>query len=123
MGCSDRDSTAAAYRSTSASVRSPIDVTPVTDSVPVVTVPVLSKATTRTSARRSRKAPPLISTPLRAAADNAATIETGVEITSAQGHEMTSSTSDRYSQVDASAPAASGGTIATTAARAITDGV
>ena len=37
------------------------------------------------SARRSSCAPPLISTPFRAAAASAETIETGVEMTSAQG--------------------------------------
>ena len=36
-----------------------------------------------------------MSTPLRAAAASAETIETGVEMTSAHGHEMTSSTSER----------------------------
>ena len=41
------------------------------------------------------RAPPLISTPLRAAAASAETTETGVEMTSAHGHEMTSSTSAR----------------------------
>ena len=70
--------------------------TSVTFSSPVVSVPVLSNATTRTPARRSRCAPPLISTPFRAAAESAATIDTGVEITSAHGHAMTSSTSARY---------------------------
>ena len=48
-----------------------------------------------TGASRSRCAPPLISTPFRAAAASADTIDTGVEITSAHGHEMTSSTSAR----------------------------
>ncbi len=62
---------------------------------PLVSVPVLSKATQRTAASRSRRAPPLMSTPLRAAAASADTIETGVEMTSAHGHEMTSSTSER----------------------------
>ena len=49
----------------------------------------------RTAARRSSAAPPLISTPRLAAADTAATIDTGVEITSAHGHDTTSSTSAR----------------------------
>ena len=40
-------------------------------------------------------APPLTRTPLRAAADSADTIETGVDITRAQGHEITSSVSAR----------------------------
>ena len=69
--------------------------TSVTRSSPFVSVPVLSNATTRTPASRSRCAPPLTSTPLRAAADSADTIETGVEMTSAHGQEITSSTSAR----------------------------
>ncbi len=36
-----------------------------------------------------------MSTPLRAAAASAETIDTGVEMTSAHGHEMTSRTSER----------------------------
>ena len=44
---------------------------------------------------RSRCAPPLISTPFRAAPASAATIETGVEMTSAHGQETTSRTSAR----------------------------
>ena len=71
---------------------------------PRVSVPVLSNATARTAARRSRCAPPLMRTPLRAAAESADTIDTGVEMTSAQGHEITSSTRDRYSHVATSAP-------------------
>ena len=85
-------------------------MTSVTAGSPRVSVPVLSNAIARTAARRSRCAPPLMSTPLRAAADSADTIDTGVEMTSAHGHEITSSTSDRYSHVDTSAPATSGGT-------------
>ena len=69
--------------------------TSTTSGSPRVSVPVLSKATQRTLPARSRCAPPLISTPLRAAPASAATIDTGVEITSAQGHETTSSTSAR----------------------------
>ena len=61
---------------------------------PCVRVPVLSKATHCTAASCSSLAPPLIRTPLRAAAASADTIDTGVEITSAHGHEITSSTSD-----------------------------
>ena len=62
-------------------------------------------------------------TPLRAAAASADTIETGVEITSAHGHEMTSSTSDRYTQLLHSAPKKSGGTTAMAIASARTIGV
>ncbi len=64
--------------------------------VPYVNVPVLSKATHRTSLVRSRCTPPLMSTPFRAAPASAATTDTGVEITSAHGHETTSSTRARY---------------------------
>jgi hypothetical protein len=56
-----------------------------------VSVPVLSKATARTLLSASRNAPPLISTPLRAAALMALTTLTGVLITSAQGQATTSS--------------------------------
>ena len=66
-----------------------------TRSSPLVSVPVLSNATTQAPASRSRWAPPLTSTPFRAAADSAETIETGVEMTSAHGQEITSSTSAR----------------------------
>ena len=66
-----------------------------TSSTPRVSVPVLSNATHRTRLVRSRCMPPLISTPLRAAPASAATIDTGVEMTSAHGHETTSSTRPR----------------------------
>ena len=72
-----------------------VAMTSFTRGSPRVSVPVLSNATTRTSASRSRWAPPLMSTPFLAAAESAATIETGVEITSAQGQAMTRSTSER----------------------------
>ena len=62
---------------------------------PFVSVPVLSNATHRTVPTRSRCTPPLINTPLRAAVAMADTTETGVEMTSAQGHEITSRTSAR----------------------------
>ena len=74
-------------------------MTSATAGSPRVSVPVLSNATARTAASRSRWAPPLISTPFRAAAESADTIDTGVEITSAHGQEMTSRTSARYSHV------------------------
>ena len=70
-------------------------MTSITSGVPRVSVPVLSKATQRIALARSRWAPPLISTPFRAAPASAATIETGVEMTSAHGHETTSRTSAR----------------------------
>src|SRR4029450_13575150 len=94
-GCSDLASTAAAYRTTSRDDAAPTGATLKTWSSRRVSVPVLSNAITRTDARCSRGAPPLMSPPLRAAADNAATIDTGVEMTNAHGHEMTSSTRAR----------------------------
>ena len=60
----------------------------VTCTRPFVSVPVLSNATQRMDAVRSRWMPPLMSTPLRAAAASADTIDTGVEMTSAHGHEI-----------------------------------
>ena len=94
-GCSDRDSSDAASRSTSGAGTPSVATTSTTRSRPCVSVPVLSNAMQRTAASCSRRAPPLISTPFRAAAASADTIETGVEITSAHGQEMTSSTSER----------------------------
>ena len=93
-GCSDRLSSDAARRSTSGAPAPLTGSTSTTCSRPFVSVPVLSKATHRTAASFSSRAPPLMSTPLRAAAASADTIDTGVEITSAHGQEMTSSTSD-----------------------------
>ena len=75
--------------------RADSDVTSTTSGVPRVSVPVLSNATHRTRPARSRCTPPLISTPLRAAPASAATTDTGVEMTSAHGHDTTSSTSAR----------------------------
>ena len=69
IGCSDRDSTAAANRSTSLALAVPTGSTVETVSLPVVRVPVLSNAIVPTSASRSRYAPPLTRTPLRAAAE------------------------------------------------------
>src|SRR4051812_38534185 len=114
MGCEDRCSTDAARLTTAVLsavarrasstegglVRAWADakvITSTTSGVPRVSVPVLSNATQRTRLVRSRYAPPLISTPLRAAPASAATIDTGVEMTSAHGQETTSSTRARYS--------------------------
>ncbi len=71
------------------------DTTSTTSGTPWVSVPVLSKAMQRIVPARSRCTPPLIRTPLRAAPARAATTDTGVEITSAQGQETTSRTSAR----------------------------
>jgi hypothetical protein len=57
----------------------------------MVRVPVLSIATTFAIPAASNAAPPLTRMPRRDAAPMAETIETGVEITSAQGQAMTSS--------------------------------
>ena len=65
-----------------------------------------------------------MSTPLRAAAASAATIDTGVEMTSAHGHDTTSSTSARYTDVvPAHAERRAADTVDGTAASAITAGV
>jgi len=97
--------------------------TSTTCGVPRVSVPVLSKAMHRIRLVRSRCTPPLMSTPLRAAPASAATIETGVEITSAHGHDTTSSTSARYTHGCQSARATIGGSAPIATASAITAGV
>ena len=82
---------------------------------PCVSVPVLSNATTRTPASRSSAAPPLISTPWRAADASADISDTGVAITSAHGQPTTSVTSPRYSQASASLRSTPGQTQGTSA--------
>ena len=82
---------------------SPYGSTAVTDGRPMVSVPVLSNATVFTRAMSSSAAPPLTRMPIRVAAPIADTIDTGVEITSAQGHAITSSTSALYTHVPGSA--------------------
>ncbi len=64
----------------------------------MVSVPVLSNAIARVFAASSRNAPPFTRTPARAARLIALTSATGVEITSAHGHAVTSTTSARESQ-------------------------
>src|SRR5215510_16384255 len=93
IGWWDRCSTDAASATTVSGETNPFDaigVTATTFGVPCVSVPVLSNATQRTRPARSRCAPPLISTPFLAAPARAATIDTGVEMTSAHGHDTTS---------------------------------
>ena len=63
--------------------------------VPLVSVPVLSKDTTRMDARFSRIRPPLIRTPDWAALARADTTVTGVDSTSAHGQAITSTSSAR----------------------------
>ena len=76
--------------------RAPLSgITSTTSGVPRVSVPVLSNATQRTRARAFEVHAALDQHPLARRAASAATIETGVEITSAHGHETTSSTSAR----------------------------
>ena len=84
-GCSERASAVAATRTRSAADRSAQGVTVTTSGTPRVSVPVLSKATTRTVPARSRYAPPLMSTPRREALPMAATTVTGVEMTKRAG--------------------------------------
>ena len=60
--------------------------------LPSVIVPVLSNATARSLRAFSRCTPPLTRMPRRAAAASPETIVTGVEITSAHGQAITSST-------------------------------
>src|SRR5258708_28530004 len=88
-----------------------------------VSVPVLSNATQRTLLVFSRCVPPLISTPFLAAPASAATMDTGVEITSAQGQETTSSTSARYIHACQAAWSASGGKTAGAGARTTAAGL
>src|SRR5690606_38358274 len=101
----------------------------VTTGLPSVSVPVLSKANARTLASASRCAPPLMSTPRRAARVIALMTVTGVLMTSEQGQLMTSSASARYSQPWPSGVSQngwsknSGGTVATSAATPTTAGV
>ena len=95
IGCSDRCSTAAASATTDAGAHA----------VERHDLDHLGRAARQRAglverdaadaAARSRCAPPLMSTPFRAAPASAATIDTGVEMTSAQGHDTTSSTSAR----------------------------
>ena len=63
--------------------------------LPSVSVPVLSNAMARTRPRDSRSAPPLISTPPRAARATAASTALGVAIASAQGLAATKTAMDR----------------------------
>ena len=58
--------------------------------LPAVSVPVLSNAMVFTVLATSKDVPPLIKTPFLAALPMAETMATGVEITKAQGHAITS---------------------------------
>ena len=69
--------------------------TSTTAGFPNVSVPVLSIAIALSLPGASTYTPPLIRTPFRAAAARAATMLTGVEMTSAHGQAMTRRTSAR----------------------------
>jgi len=96
-GCSLRCSTAAARASRSAQgahgswagEAQLIERTVTTAGLPAVGVRVLSKAMARMLLIASKNAPPLMSTPLRAALLMALMIVTGVPMTSAQGQATT----------------------------------
>ncbi len=68
----------------------PIALILVTSGLPTVSVPVLSKAITFTVPSFSIISPPLISMPCLAPLPIPATIDTGVDITKAPGHAITS---------------------------------
>src|SRR5690606_513027 len=123
MGCSEACSMPAAAASTPSMVAPSTARTAATSGLPAVNVPVLSNATHVIAPRRSRYAPPLTSTPARAADVRAATIDTGVESTRAHGQATASRASARYVQVETSPPASTGGTTATRAASTTTAGV
>src|SRR5579885_2438784 len=71
----------------------------------------------------SRWMPPLINTPPRAAAASPLTIETGVEITSAQGQAITSMVKALVNHIPQSPNPTRGGAMATTTAPTTTAGV
>ena len=90
-GCSLPVSARAARASRSCSMSpSARGITSVRSGRPSVRVPVLSKATAVIVAARSRCSPPLIRMPSRAPRPMPATMETGIEMTSAPGHPITS---------------------------------
>ena len=94
IGCSDCASIPAASASSVPSSPS-IARMAVTAALPVVSVPVLSKANARTSASVSSAAPPLNRTPPRAAADRPDRMAAGTEMTTAQGLAATSTVAAR----------------------------
>ena len=92
-GCEERASSPAARVIRSCADALPSGCTAATSGSPMVIVPVLSMANAVVLPGASTYAPPLISTPARAEAVSAATMETGVEMTRAHGQAITSSTS------------------------------
>ncbi|URE05031.1 hypothetical protein MUK42_35446 [Musa troglodytarum] len=70
-----------------------IELKSMTVNSPLVSVPVLSNATTVMPARFSRTSPPLMKSPALAALNSAQNVATGVDSTNAQGHALTSRTS------------------------------
>mmetsp|Transcript_15472 Transcript_15472/g.29787 ORF Transcript_15472/g.29787 Transcript_15472/m.29787 type:complete len:347 (+) Transcript_15472:593-1633(+) len=93
MGCVDSRSMLRRSCITDARVHPASGTSSVNVNLPVVSVPVLSMQSVRTAASVSRKTPPLTSRPWEAAKASPHTYVTGVEMTMAQGHATTSSTS------------------------------
>ena len=124
-GWEDCASTLASQNSNSASVRPGVTATSRTLYRPSVSVPVLSRASEPSRPSASRYCPPLISTPLLAAAARPLTTVAGVERTSAHGHPSTSSTqaSLSHSSRSAAPPARLVGMMAISAAATMTTGV
>ncbi len=90
IGCSDASSTAPESRSTSSSLVPSTVVTVCSRMVPVVSVPVLSKTTTRTCRAASSARALLTRMPSSAPRPTAASSAVGVARPSAQGHATTS---------------------------------
>jgi len=108
-GCSERVSTDAATRSTSLASKPRRGTTSDTSGCPVVSVPVLSKATTLVRARFSRWTPPLNSTPLLALTEMADSTAGMMDATSAHGEATTRNTIALYSASCQVQPNSSGG--------------
>ncbi len=87
---------------------------------PSVRAPVLSRARAALHAGAATRVPSWIGTPARAALAGAATMATGLEIASTQGHAIASRTSALQPPAPRAARAGMGGSNATAAASAIT---
>ena len=103
-GCSLPDCSAAARRSASRSLRPGAAARPVSEGLPAVSVPVLSKATTRTACATSSACASLIRMPWRAAAPVPTMIAAGVARPSAQGQAITSTATARSRAASQSPP-------------------
>ena len=96
----------------------------VTLNTPFVSVPVLSITTVWREVSASRKLAPFTRMPWRDAEPMPPKYPRGIDITSAHGHDMTSSTKARYVHSENAAPGIiRGGTIAIPAAANVTSGV